>query len=156
MLAGAVRWLGLDIGAARVGVAVCDEAEAVVTPLSTIPFRGPADLARRVAAMAAERGCRGVALGLPRTASGVSRGERRVAEVARELRRQGDLQVVLVDEVGTTREAKQRLAEAGHWGRRLAARLDGVAAAIILEELLQTRRAGACAAPAVDLDGGQC
>lgn len=150
-----MRWLGLDIGAARVGVAVCDEAEAVVAPLTTLPFGSPADLARRVVALAAERGCQGIALGVPRTRSGASRGERRVAQVARELQLRGDLQVVLVDEVGTSREARERLASAGLSGRRAARHVDGVAAVVILEDLLESRRKTGTP-PAVDLDGGQC
>ncbi len=149
-----MRWLGLDIGASRVGVAICDENEAVVTALATMPFAGADDLARRVAALAAGRGCRGVVLGVPRTRGGTSRGEQRVAAVAAALGQYPELVVALVDETGTTSEAQARLAEAGVPRRRWPGQVDGVAASIILEAWLEARRRRT--ARDVDLDGREC
>jgi putative Holliday junction resolvase len=142
MLDPEMRWLGLDVGASRVGVAVGDEAEGVVTALDPLPFASPEELAHRVAALAAERGCGGVALGVPRTRRGTSRGERRVAAVARALGQFPELSLVLVDETGTTAEAEARLRAAGVPRRRWPALVDGVAATILLEDVFASRRRG--------------
>jgi putative Holliday junction resolvase len=152
-----MRWLGLDIGASRVGVAISDDSERVVTGLDPIPYRGPDDLAVRVGELAAERQCAGIVVGVPRTRGGASRGERRVAAVAKALRDRLRLDVALVDETGTTKAAEERLAGAGVPRRRWAALVDGVAAAIILEEMLETRRrARMREGGGVDLDADRC
>ncbi len=140
MLDTAMRWLGLDVGASRVGVAVGDEAGGVATALEPLPLVSPEDLARRVAVLAAEWGCGGVALGVPRTRAGTSRGERRVTAVAQALGQLSGLSLVLVDESGTTAEAQARLRAAGVPRRRWPALVDGWAAAILLEEVFASRR----------------
>jgi RNase H-fold protein (predicted Holliday junction resolvase) len=78
---------------------------------------------------------------VPHTRAGESRGERRVEAVVAELRAVLALPVALVDERGTTAEARARLAEAGVPVRRWHEIVDGVAAQIILETHLAQRRA---------------
>jgi putative holliday junction resolvase len=134
-----VRWLALDIGSRRVGLATCEAEERVITPLPALPFAGPAILARAVAKLVVGRALEGVVVGIPRTRSGLSRGERRVGAVIDELRAVLDLPVALVDESGTTAEARARLAAAGvpaaHWQEAV----DSLAAQIILETYLASR-----------------
>lgn len=151
-----MRWLALDVGASRVGVAVCDDAEEVVTALEPIPFGGAVALVKRVSALAAARGCAAVALGVPRTRAGESRGERRVAAVAEALREGTGLEIVLVDETGTTRAAEERLSQAGVPRRRWPALVDGVAATIILEDVLALRARARRSSGGVDGDGAKC
>jgi putative holliday junction resolvase len=139
----AMRWLCLDVGTRRVGVAVCDGGETVVTPLAAIPFGGPEALAVAVAALIRDREVEGIVLGLPVTRAGAGRGESRVKEVADVLRQRLGLPVELADERGTTRDAESLLEEAGAPRRRWAELVDGVAARLILERFLREQRVGA-------------
>lgn len=135
-----MRWLGLDIGSRRVGVAVCDDQERVSTPLAPLRFGGPAALAAEVAALVADRHVGGVVVGVPVTRHGTGRGERRVAEVIEVLRGTVPVPIETEDERGTSVEAEALLREAGVPPARRATLVDGVAARIILDAFLARRR----------------
>ncbi|MCU0293087.1 MAG: Holliday junction resolvase RuvX [Thermoanaerobaculaceae bacterium] len=134
-----MRWLALDIGAERVGVAVCDAGERVTTRLPAIPFRGSSGLAERVAAVVSERETEAVVVGVPCTATGVGRGGRRVEAVVLALRARLSIPVELEDEAGTTRDARERLEAEGVPRRRWDELVDSTAAALILERHLARR-----------------
>ena len=70
--------LGIDVGAVRVGVAVCDPDGLLATPVETVP-RDKATVGR-VAALAAEHAAIEVVVGLPLSLSGE---EGSAAEAAR-------------------------------------------------------------------------
>ena len=135
-----MRWLALDVGSRRVGLAICDRDERVATALNAVPFSGAETLAATVAGIVAEREVGGVVGGVPTTRGGQGRGEARVADVGAALRRCLGVPVATVDECGTTIEAKQLLAEAGVPRRRWDDLVDGVAARLILESHLAQRR----------------
>lgn len=134
-----MRWLALDVGAQRVGVAVCDAGERVTTRLPAVPFRGAAVLAERVAGVAGERETEAIVVGIPRVASGVGRGGQRVEAVVQALRERLSIPVELEDEAGTTREARERLEAEGVPRRRWDELVDSTAAAVILERHLARR-----------------
>ncbi len=137
-----MRWLALDIGARRVGVAASDTDEKVVTPLAPLAYRGPLRLAEDARALIDRLGAGGVVVGVPRTRGGRGRGERRVADVVAALRAIVSVPVELEDERGTTAAAESLLAEAGVPPRRWEALVDGLAARLILEGHLAARERG--------------
>lgn len=134
-----MRWLALDVGTRRIGVATCDADERVVTASAAIPAGSHDHIAAVVGVMVREREIEGIVLGLPVTRGGTGRGERRVHELAGVLSRAVGVQVCLHDERGSTQEADRRLAEAGVPGRRRGGLLDSLAAQIILESFLSQR-----------------
>ncbi len=134
-----MRWLALDVGSRRVGVAVCDADERVASPLRAIEYTGPEGLANAVAALVRTWEAEGVVVGVPVTRSGQGRGERRVAGLVASLRRALAIPVETTDERGTTRAAEELLAAAGVPRRRWPDVVDGVAARLILERHLATR-----------------
>jgi putative Holliday junction resolvase len=134
-----MRWLALDIGARRVGMAVCDRDEKVVTPLPAVPFGGPERLAETVSGLVRRWEVEGVVVGVPVTRGGDSRGEQRVATVLKALRGRLDLPVEARDERGSTQAARAWLAEAGVRERRRGGWVDSLAAKAILETLLAGR-----------------
>jgi putative holliday junction resolvase len=135
-----MRWLALDVGSRRVGMAVCDADERVATALRPLPFAGAAALASAVAAVVAELGVEGIVVGMPVTRAGSGRGEIRAGAVAEALRQVAGVPVVTEDERGTTLEAEQLLREAGVPRRRWESLVDGLAATLILESHLAGRR----------------
>jgi putative Holliday junction resolvase len=137
-----VRWLALDIGARRVGAAVCDRDERVATPLAALEFGGAEALAAATARLLAEHELDGVVVGVPVTRAGTSRGETRVASVVAALRKRLAVPVETFDERGTTAAAEAVLRESGVPPGRRRAAIDSVAAQLILEAFLERRRAG--------------
>lgn len=136
------RYLGIDVGAVRVGVAVCDPDGVLATPLVTVPrdAGGGSDL-RAIAGLVAEHEAVGVVVGLPRTLAG---REGPAAEAARAfaaaLAGVLDVPVELSDERLTTVVATQQLRERGVKGRKQRAVVDQAAAVAILQGWLDAHR----------------
>jgi putative pre-16S rRNA nuclease len=144
-----VRWLALDVGSRRVGVAVCDAGETVASTLRALPFDGAEGVAQAVAGLVAVWDAGGVVVGVPVTVAGQGRGERRVAAVVAALRRVLTVAVETADERGTTRAAEELLAEAGVPRSRWPDLVDSLAARLILDRHLAARGAPGPARPAL-------
>ena len=139
-----MRWLALDVGSRRVGVAVCDAEERLVSALPALAFAGPERLAEAVAGLVTAREAGGVVVGVPVTRGGEGRGERRVAKVVTSLRGRLAVPVETVDETGTTAAARSLLEEAGVPRRRWPELVDSAAARVILEGFLGELRTRRC------------
>ena len=140
----AVRLLALDVGDARIGVALSDETGTLASGLLTLAATGPRKDAQRVAALVSEHGAGEVVVGLPLRLDGSlgPQGERVMAFVER-LRRVLRVPVVTRDERLTSVAADERLAEAGVRRRDRKARIDQAAAALVLQEYLDERAVAA-------------
>jgi putative Holliday junction resolvase len=134
------RRLGVDVGAVRVGVAVCDPEGLVATPVETVPA-GAGDIAR-LAALVAEYGAVEAVVGLPRSLSGAE-GPAAAKARAFALKLVGKIHPIpvrLVDERLTTVTATRGLREAGVRGRKSRAVVDQAAAVVILQNALDAER----------------
>lgn len=136
--------IGVDVGAARVGVAVTDPAGRVVLPLVTLSrdAAGDTDITT-VADLVAERSAAGVVVGLPLNMDG---SEGSSAAAARDWATRLSkvvpaTPVVLVDERLTTVSAYRDLRESGNPARRARSFIDQQSAALILQVALDTERA---------------
>jgi len=138
-----MRWLALDVGSRRVGVAVCDDAESVATPLAALVYSRPEALAAAAAELVRTWDAGGVVVGVPVTRSGAGRGEARVAGVVAALALRVAVPVETVDERGTTAAAQALLSEAGVPRRRWPELVDSLAARLILDAHLANRRRAA-------------
>ena len=137
-----VRVMALDVGDVRIGVALSDETGTLASGLATLKSVGPRKDAQALAALVREHGVGEVVVGLPLRLDGSvgSQAEKVVAFVER-LRRVLRVPVVTRDERLTSVAADERLAEAGVKRRDRKARLDQAAAALILQEHLDERKA---------------
>jgi putative Holliday junction resolvase len=142
-----VRLLALDVGDVRIGVALSDETGTLASGLATLRAVGPRKDAQAVAALVREHGVGEVVVGLPLRLDGSlgPQGEKVLGFVER-LRRVLRVPVVTRDERLTSVAADERLAEAGVKRRERRVRLDQAAAALILQELLDERKAVASSA----------
>jgi putative Holliday junction resolvase len=130
-----MRWLGVDPGEARVGLAICDPEERIAVPLEVIPasaaFPAIRSILRREQAG-------GIVVGLPLLPSG---DEGDAAKLARKLgdrlARHLDVPVVYEDERLTSVAAEAQRLTAGA-PRGVA--IDDLAAALLLEQFLAGRR----------------
>ena len=135
------RALGLDLGAARIGLAVSDPGGSIALPLETVERIGPRQDVERIARRVRELEASAVVVGLPKLLSG-EEGEQAAAarEFAERLaRRLGDVPVALWDERLTTVEAERTMISGGVSRRRRRASVDSMAAALILQGWLDAR-----------------
>ena len=132
--------LGLDLGDARIGVAVSDDRRRLAVPVGTIRTGAPQDL-KAVAGLVGEHHATAIVVGHPLDMSGV-RGTRarHAEEFAEALRAVVGLPVELQDERLSTVEAERALRQAGGSGRRRRAAVDRSAATVILQAWLDARR----------------
>lgn len=122
----------------RVGLALSDPERLIASPWRSVPAGD--DLAVRLAGLAAEQGCHTVVVGLPKSLSGRDTASTTMArDVAAALAGQG-LDVQLWDERLSSAEAERVLLAAGRRRERRRDERDRVAAAIILQGWLDTRR----------------
>jgi len=136
------RLLALDIGDKRIGVAVCDDLGQLARPLATITRASKREDFERVAQWVSELQVERVIAGYPRSLAGDEGPQaRRVRRYAQALAATLTVPVELWDERYTTVEATQRLFDAGRRRPRDRGQLDAAAAAVILQDYLDARRA---------------
>jgi putative Holliday junction resolvase len=129
------RILGIDLGRARIGVAVSDELGMLAHPVETIPAKG--DAARRIAEIVREKDAERVVIGLPRHMNGsVGIGASEALAFAEKLRAFVGCEVITWDERMTTMAANRALRESGQKTRNSRGVVDQVAAQMILQGYL--------------------
>ena len=141
-----MRIVGLDVGERRIGVAVSDVTRTLARPLGVLRPAGldvdavrlSADEIGRLAGE--EDGVASIVVGLPRRLDGTPNDmTRRVEQFARQLEARTALPVTLQDERLSSREAESRLALREKDWRVRKQRLDAAAAAVILQDYLDSR-----------------
>ena len=138
------RYLGLDVGNRRIGVAVSDELGLTAQPVMTLERRrNRRDDLRSLARLARRFGVAGIVVGNPVHLSGeLSPQAVKSQAFAAELGELSGLPITLWDERLTTREAHQILYEAGRARQEHRKVVDQVAATLILESYLKSREPG--------------
>ena len=133
--------VAVDVGDARIGVAVCDPGGLLAVPLETVR-RGPGDLDRLAEVVAVQEAIE-VVVGLPTSLSGhEGPAAVKVRESAREIgARVAPVPVRLVDERMTTVTAERVLRDRGKKGAKRRAVVDQAAAVVILQYALDSERA---------------
>ncbi len=142
------RYLGLDIGNRRIGVAVSDELGLTAQPVLTLERRNrrrpiSRDDLRSLARLCRRFGVVGIVVGYPVHLSGEpSPQAAKTQAFAAELGELTGLPIHLWDERLTSHEAHQILYEAGHARQEHRKVVDQVAAVLILQSFLESRGQG--------------
>lgn len=137
-----MKFIAVDYGDARTGVAECDAGEVLVTPITPqIEEKSMNKAAAAVAELAARKGAGALVLGLPKNMDGTE-GSRagKSRRMGARLAQASGLPVILWDERRTTVSAAAILAANDTFGAKRKERLDSVSAAVILESFLNWRR----------------
>lgn len=140
-----LRALGIDLGEARIGLAVSDPLGCIAQPFESLERVGPRKDLTRIVERVRELEVVVVVVGLPLLLSG-EEGEqaRKAKEFAAALeRRLGNVPVELWDERLTTVQAERTMISGGVKRRRRKRTVDPIAAALILQTYLDARRGGA-------------
>jgi putative Holliday junction resolvase len=150
---GTGRRLALDLGEARIGVALSDPLGIVAHPLAAVPRLGLRQDLANLGQLVAEYEIGQVIVGLPLHLSGEEGGQARDARRFAELLREhvAPVGVILWDERLTTVQAERVLIAADVRRRRRRRVIDGIAATLILQSFLDAQ---SCIAPAVCDDAG--
>ncbi|MGY2899331.1 putative Holliday junction resolvase [Curtobacterium sp. PvP017] len=132
------RRLGVDVGRARIGIAVCDRDGLLATPVETVPRDDSSDL-RRILEIADEYDALELVVGLPLSMSG---GDTPSTDDARAFaaRIAEHRPVRLVDERLSTVTAQRGLHQAGKNTKKSRSVIDQAAAVIILQHALDHER----------------
>jgi len=132
------RYLGLDVGSKRIGVAVSDELGLMAQPVLTLTRKRSArEDMRSLARLCRRFGCVGIVVGDPKHLSGEASAQGdKVREFAGELGELAGLPVHFVDERLTSRAAHEILYAAGKIRQEHKPLVDQVAAVLILQSFL--------------------
>ena len=134
------RVLALDVGDRRIGIALSDEMQWIATPHSVYTRVGYGPDVKHIQALYAQNHCCLVVCGLPRNMDGtVGFQAEKVMALADRLKEAG-LPVEYQDERLSTVSAHQALIEGGMRRDERKGTVDKVAAAVILQAWLDTRR----------------
>ena len=143
MLPSSGRLISVDWGEVRIGLALSDESQFLATPLETLVRRpGKRFPMPRFTALVAEHAPVGIVVGLPLTGEG-DEAESAVAarELAGQISGRTGLPVELWDERMTTARALGLIREQGGSTRGRREDVDALAAAVLLQHFLDSRRA---------------
>ncbi len=135
------RLLGIDHGDKRIGLALSDELQRIATPHGVA--HGEAELGREIERLIRDESLVGLVVGLPLNMDGSAGPKaRQVLEFVERLKQRFDLPVETIDERLTSVQAESMLRDMGVPPKKRAARIDQVAAQIILQDFLdaQARR----------------
>lgn len=134
------RTCGLDLGAARVGVAVCDDLGCMAHPRPTLDARDKRRLLADLRALCDTEQIELFVVGLPLDMKG---GEGDAARKARDLgaaiARATGAKIEMWDERLTTVQAQRALEASGVRGKKAKAHIDAAAAVEILQSWLDAR-----------------
>jgi putative Holliday junction resolvase len=135
------KYLGVDYGDVRTGIAECDISGMLASGICTVKEGGMRNTAVRVAREAQTRGCKRIIIGLPKNMDG-SDGPR--ADVIRAfgeiLSSLTEIPIDYYDERMSTMVAYRYLGETATYGKRRRDAVDTLSAEIILQGYIDRER----------------
>ncbi|MBW2527718.1 MAG: Holliday junction resolvase RuvX [Deltaproteobacteria bacterium] len=150
------RVAAIDLGKARVGVAVSDELGLCAHERPTLDGRNRRRLLESLRALAEQEGIVRFVVGWPLHMSGdAGRAADRAVSFAQQLADATGREVELCDERWTSVQAERELRAAGRRGRSSSGNVDARAAALILQQWLDARRPPSPSSPVGHDPGGE-
>ncbi len=133
-----MRYLAIDHGTKRTGLAICDSGETIASPLTVI--HGKKELLKKIAEVVETENVEAVVLGLPLNMTGSESAQTKlVLKFAGQLKEYLHIPVHLQDERLSSFSAEEKLASAKFTKEKMRKRLDAVAAAEILQAFLEQK-----------------
>ena len=134
-----MRFLCIDLGDKRSGLAVCDSDETIASPLGVV--EGCKDLHNQIIKAIQQQQAEALVFGLPLNMDG-SEGDRAaiVRKFAAELAEKIEIPIFFQDERLSSYSARERLSQTGLTHKKKKNRIDAIAAAEILKEFIAGRK----------------
>lgn len=133
--------MSVDYGDRRTGIAVCDKLEMLASPVCVLAEWNPETLADKIVMLAEEKKAQTIVIGLPKNMDG-SQGFRAEAckDLGKLLEERTQIPIKFWDERLTTVSAHRILSENNVRGKKRKAVVDSVAAEIILQDYIDSRK----------------
>jgi putative Holliday junction resolvase len=136
-----MRYLCLDLGRRRIGVAKSDETRLIATPVGVIQVHNQEQVFREIVRLVEEYQAARLIIGLPIQLNGQEGIEaNRARTFAADLENYLSVPIDFMDERLTSVEADRLMLEAGFNPNKRRANIDATAAALILQAYLDTER----------------
>jgi putative Holliday junction resolvase len=133
-----MRYLAIDYGTKHTGLAICDAAETIASPLTVID--GQKELLKKIAEVVQAEDVKAIVLGLPLNMTGSESSQTKlVLKFADQLKNHLHIPVHLQDERLSSFAAEEKLVSAQFTRGKRKKRLDAIAAAEILEAFLEQK-----------------
>jgi len=143
-----LRFMGLDVGEVRIGVAVSDELGLVARALDTIERTGGKRDFETVLKLVGTHDVEHIVVGYPLNLDGsIGSQAERITEFRERLGTLTPIEVSLWDERFSSQSAERVLIESGMQRRKRKYTIDKVAAVVILQHFLDHRNSAASKAP---------
>lgn len=135
------RFLGLDVGSKRIGVAISDPLFITGQPVKTISRTSDANAIEEIKEICKEYNVSAIVVGLPKNMNG-SLGSQAIAtqNFADLIKEQIGINIEFVDERLTSKEAERYLIEQNKKPSKNKGLIDMASAVIILQQYLDRRR----------------
>jgi len=134
-----MRYLAIDYGLKRTGLAICDAAETMASPLCVLTGQG--GLVDRIRRIIIDQGVEAIVFGLPLNMDGTEGPQAKlVRDFAAGLAGDIGLPVFFRDERLSSFEAEKKLAALGISRKKKRKHLDAIAAAAVLQAFLDSNR----------------
>jgi putative Holliday junction resolvase len=133
-----MRYLAIDYGTKRTGLAICDASETITSPLTVL--QGQKELLKKVSDIVETENVEAIVLGLPLNMTGTEGPQTKlVREFAEQLKKHLSIPVHFQDERLSSFGAKEKLSPADFTTKERKKRIDAVAAAEILQAFLEQK-----------------
>ncbi len=147
------RVMALDLGTRRIGIALSDPTRILSSPLTTIHATPRPRAVAQIVSLLAEHAVAELVVGLPLTMSGEHGMQAQLVQgFVDELRELVQIPLHLFDERLTSVAAERMMLELGMRPEQRKAKIDEVAASIILQDFLDSQRSVAYLSPMDDED----
>ncbi|MCK4852517.1 MAG: Holliday junction resolvase RuvX [Candidatus Omnitrophica bacterium] len=138
-----MRVMALDVGTKNIGVAVSDETATIAQGRECVRRSGDAPAVERIRSIAEEYNVERIVVGFPVNMDGtIGERARDSRDFASLLAREIGVPVMLWDERLSTKEAEDIMIKADVSRKKRKAAIDRLAAQIILQNYLDSRKAG--------------
>ncbi len=133
-----MKYLAIDYGSKRIGLAMCDRSETITSPYSVLQNRK--DLLKRIADIITGEDIEAVVIGLPLNMDDSQGPQAKlVRKFAEKLEKFIEVPIHFQDERLSTFGAEQKLIDTDFTAKEKKKRLDAIAAAEILQSFLEQK-----------------
>ena len=136
-----MRYLAIDYGQKRTGLAICDREEMLASPFAVLD--NPKEVLAKISATVEKEEIEAIVVGLPLNMDDTQGAQaKQVLKFAEQLKSIVDVPIHFQDERLSSFAAEEKLSAAEFTRKKKKKRLDAVAAAEILQAFLEQKKAG--------------
>jgi putative Holliday junction resolvase len=131
------RFLGIDYGTVRIGLALSDPTGTLASPLPFLENQSPQQVTTALSELIQTHQIEGLVIGLPRNMDGTyGPSAQKVRDFIAQIQKSISLPITPIDERLTTAQASKQLSSIGMNQKQLRKKVDSSSACLILQQYL--------------------